>query len=162
MGFTRKFLTDHGVPEEQVDAIMAERNRTLKDYVPQEDVQAQIDAALAEAAKNQPAPIKVQDTDEYKALAAELAMSRALNSEDFATVKPKFREAVYRLLDHGDNHKPYTEQMQDVAEKYEEYFVPAEKPEPKPAFAAATQGSMPKGVKGNSFNDTWKFPTNNT
>ena len=31
MAFTRKFLTDHGVPEDQVDAIMAERNRTLTD-----------------------------------------------------------------------------------------------------------------------------------
>ena len=49
MAFTRKFLTDHGVPEDQVDAIMAERNRTLTDYVPKTDVQSQIDAAVATA-----------------------------------------------------------------------------------------------------------------
>ena len=44
MAFTRKFLTDHGVPEDQVDAIMAERNRTLTDYVPKTDVQSQVGA----------------------------------------------------------------------------------------------------------------------
>ena len=46
MAFTRKFLTEHGVPEDQVDAIMAERNRTLQDYIPKADVQAQIDEAV--------------------------------------------------------------------------------------------------------------------
>ena len=38
MAFTRKFLTEHGVSEDQIDAIMAERNRTLTDYVPKSDV----------------------------------------------------------------------------------------------------------------------------
>ena len=49
MAFTRKFLTDHGVPEDQVDAIMAERHRPLTDYVPKTDVESQIDAAVATA-----------------------------------------------------------------------------------------------------------------
>ncbi len=160
MAFTRKFLTDHGVPEEQIDAIMAERNRTLKDYVPIDDVQAQIDAALTEAAKNyQPTPIKVEETDEYKALAAELAMTRALGGEDFAIVKPKFRETVYKMLDHGEKHKPYAEQLTEVAKNYEEYFTAAEtKPDNKPAFGAPVQGKMPSGEQGKSFNAVWNFP----
>lgn len=161
MAFTRKFLTDHGVPEEQVDAIMAERNRTLGEYVPKADVQAQIDAALSEAAKNyQPAQINVADTDEYKALAAELAMTKALGGEDFANVKPKFRETVYKMLDHGEKHKPYAEQLTEVAKEYEEYFIAGEtEPAKKPAFGAATLGEMPKGDKGKSFNDVWGFKT---
>ena len=51
MAFTRKFLTEHGVPEDQIDAIMAERNRTLQDYIPKADVQAQIDEAVKAAQK---------------------------------------------------------------------------------------------------------------
>ena len=46
MAFSRKFLMDNGVPEDKVDVIMAERNRTLTDYVPKADVQAQIGACL--------------------------------------------------------------------------------------------------------------------
>ena len=62
MAFTRKFLLDNGVPEDKVDVILAERNRTLKDYVLQSDVQAQIDAAVAEAQKNTPEPMTVPTT----------------------------------------------------------------------------------------------------
>ena len=67
MAFTRKFLTDNGVPEDKVDVILAERNRTLKDYVPQSDVQAQIDAAVKAV---HPDPIDVTQTEEYKSLFA--------------------------------------------------------------------------------------------
>lgn len=100
MAFTRKFLTDHGVPEDQVDAIMAERNRTLTDYVPKTDVQSQIDAAVATARTEAAQQVNVEESDAYKALQAELNKTRAIGSEDFSTVKPKFREAVYGLLDH--------------------------------------------------------------
>ena len=92
MAFTRKFLTDHGVPEDQVDAIMAERNRTLTDYVPKADVQTQIDAAVATARTEAAQQVNVEESDAYKALQAELNKTRAIGSEDFSTVKPKFRE----------------------------------------------------------------------
>lgn len=120
MAFTRKFLTDHGVPEDQVDAIMAERNRTLTDYVPKTDVQSQIDAAVATARTEAAQQVKVEDSDAYKALQAELNKTRAIGSEDFSTVKPKFREAVYGLLDH---EKPVADQLPAIREQYEEYFA---------------------------------------
>ena len=120
MAFTRKFLTDHGVPEDQVDAIMAERNRTLTDYVPKTDVQSQIDAAVATARTEAANQVKVEDSDAYKALQAELNKTRAIGSEDFSTVKPKFREAVYGLLDH---EKPVADQLPAIREQYEEYFA---------------------------------------
>lgn len=120
MAFTRKFLTDHGVPEDQVDAIMAERNRTLTDYVPKTDVQSQIDAAVATARTEAANQVKVEDSDAYKALQAELNKTRAIGSEDFSTVKPKFREAVYGLLDH---EKPVADQLPAIKEQYEEYFA---------------------------------------
>ena len=51
MAFSRKFLLDNGVPEDKVDVILAERNRTLNDYVPKTDVQSQIDKAVEEKTK---------------------------------------------------------------------------------------------------------------
>lgn len=120
MAFTRKFLTDHGVPEDQVDAIMAERNRTLTDYVPKTDVQSQIDAAVATARTEAAKQVNVEESDAYKALQAELNKTRAIGSEDFSTVKPKFREAVYGLLDH---EKPVADQLPAIKEQYEEYFA---------------------------------------
>ena len=120
MAFTRKFLTDHGVPEDQVDAIMAERNRTLTDYVPKTDVQSQIDAAAATARTEAAQQVNVEESDAYKALQAELNKTRAIGSEDFSTVKPKFREAVYGLLDH---EKPVADQLPAIKEQYEEYFA---------------------------------------
>ena len=86
MAFTRKFLTDHGVPEDQVDAIMAERNRTLTDYVPKTDVQSQIDAAVATARTEAAQQVNVEESDAYKALQAELNKTRAIGSEDFSAV----------------------------------------------------------------------------
>ena len=125
MAFSRKFLLDHGVPEDQVDAIMAERNRTLNDYVPKSDLQQQIDAAVQKAREEAPKPVNVVETDEYKALAGELAKVKAISSEDFAGIKPKFRESVWSMLDH---EKPVGEQLEGIREQYEEYFVPDEEP----------------------------------
>ena len=69
--FTRKFLLEHGVPEDQIDAIMAARNQTLNEtlagYVPKSDVQAQIDAAIAKVPT--PDPVDPTTTEQYLALA---------------------------------------------------------------------------------------------
>ena len=159
MAFSRKFLLDHGVPEDQVDAIMAERNRTLNDYVPKSDLQQQIDAAVQkareEAAKQ---PVNVQETEEYQKLAGELAKTKAFTSEDFAQVKPKFRDSVWGLLDHD---KPIPEQLPKIAEQYEEYFnTPAAPPDPEPAkpqFGSPDKGGMPRGTGGKSLDELWGF-----
>ena len=130
MAFSRKFLLDHGVPEDQVDAIMAERNRTLNDYIPKADLQQQIDAAVQKAREEAPQAVNVTESEEYKALAGELAKTKAFTSEDFAQVKPKFRDQVWGLLDH---EKPVAEQMPEIAKQYEEYFTtPAAPPDPEP------------------------------
>ena len=158
MAFTRKFLTDHGVPEDQVDAIMAERNRTLGDYVPKADVQSQIDAAVATARTEAAQQVNVEESDAYKALQAELNKTRAIGSEDFSTVKPKFREAVYGLLDH---EKPVADQLPAIKEQYEEYFNQSEPPkqEPgKPQFVSPDQGGgMPKGGDKTDLGALWGF-----
>ena len=122
----RKFLTDHGVPDEQLDAIMNEINTTISNrmtgYVPQSEVQAQIDAALK--AVKQPEPVDPKTTPEYLELQRERDMLRAIGGEDFAQVKPKFREQVFGMLDRGDKAAAVSEQLNGIREKYEEYFTP--------------------------------------
>lgn len=157
MAFTRKFLIDNGVPEDKVDAIMAERNRTLTDYIPKADMQAQIDAAL-EAAKQTPPDVTA--SAEYKAVVAERDMLRAIGGSDFENVKPKFREQVFGMLDRSEKAPAVSDQLTKIKESYEEYFTVKQEtppPESKPAFGAPTQGSAPTGKTGDSFSDYWGF-----
>lgn len=154
MAFTRKFLTDNGVPEDKIDAIMAERNRTLADYIPKADLQQQIDAAVA-AAKTEPVDIKT--TPEYTTLLNERDMLRAINGDEFAEVKPKFRETVFGMLDRSEKAPSVADQLKKIGEKYEEYFTQPETQPKQPAFGAPTQGSAPSGRTGPSFMDTWGF-----
>lgn len=160
--FTRKFLIDHGVPEDQVDAIMAARNQTMNDtlagYVPKADVQRQIDAAVAAVPK--PEPIDPTTTEQYKTLAQERDMLRAIGGEDFAQVKGKFREQVFGMLDRAEGAKPIKDQLATIREKYDEFFVvQQEEPKQKPQFGAPLQGGMPKGEEGATagFTNAWGF-----
>lgn len=153
MAFTRKFLADHGVPEDQIDAIMAERNRTLSEYVPKADVQAQIDAALKDA---KPAPVDVTTTEEYLKLLAKANKLEAFQTDAFASVKAPYRDIVWDKLDHGEKHKDYAEQVSELAQAMPDLFVSAD-PETKPAFGGDTKGSAPTGKNGASFEDVWHF-----
>ena len=157
MAFTRKFLTDNGVPEDKIDIIMAERNRTLADYVPKADVQAQIDEALK---AHKPDPIDPTTTDEYRQLAQERDMLRTINGDDFQRVKPKFREQVFGMLKRDESAAPIPEQLSALEKSYDEYFVPAQQNNaPAMQFGAPTQGSMPKGEVGaaKAFVDAWGY-----
>ena len=153
MAFTRKFLTDHGVPEDQVDAIMAERNRTLADYVPKADVQSQIDEALKAA---QPAEVDVTKSEEYLKLLAKTNKLEAFQTDAFSSVKAPYRDIVWDKLDHGEKHKDYAEQVSELAQAMPDLFMSAE-PEAKPAFGGEPKGSAPTGKNGASFEDVWKF-----
>lgn len=153
MAFSRQFLISNGVPEDKVDVIMAERNRTLTDYVPKADVQAQIDAALA---GHKPEPVDVKTTAEYTALMMENSKLKAFQGDDFASVKAPYRDMVWERLDHGDKHKPYAEQLTTLAETLPDLFAKAEEPS-KPQFGGAPAGSAPTGKQTPSFMDTWGF-----
>lgn len=156
MAFTRKSLAGIGLNEEQIEKVMTLHGTSMSDYVPRADVQAQIDDAVQKAKETLPPP-DVTQTDEYKAVAEERDMLRALSGDDFAGVKPKFREAVYKMLERGEDAPPVQDQLKTVAEQFEEYFVPAQ-PEPtKPQFGAQVQGRMPSGEQGKSFADAWGF-----
>lgn len=157
MAFTRKFLTDNGVPEDKVDIILAERNRTLKDYVPASDVQAQIDAAVEEAKKEAP-PVDILQSPEYLELLGKAQKLEAFQTEDFSSVKAPYKDIIWSKLDHAEKHKPYNEQIAELQASLPDLFVtPAEEEPPKPQFGTAPKGAAPTGNAGPSFMDSWGF-----
>ena len=155
MAFSRKFLLDNGVPEDKVDVILAERNRTLSDYVPKADVQAQIDKALAES-KTDPPEIDVKASPEYLELLGQNQKLTAFQTDDFASVKAPYKDIVWGKLDHAEKHKPYSEQIEELKTTMPDLFVNQEEP-PKPNFGTAPKGAAPMGNAGPSFNDVWGF-----
>lgn len=158
MAFTRKALAGLGLSDEAIEKVMALHGTSMADFIPKSELQDKISEAVAAAKKDMPPP-DVTATDEYKAVEEERDMLRALSGDDFASVKPKFREAVYKMIERGENAPSVADQLKAVAEKYEEYFNPAEpagaaKP---PQFGAGVQGSMPSGKTAPSFGDYWGF-----
>ena len=157
MAFTRKSLAGLGLNEDQIEKVMTLHGTSMSDFIPKSELQGKIDEALADAQKNALQNVKIKETDEYKAVAEERDMLRALGGDDFSSVKPKFREMVYKMLDRGENAPAVSEQLKTVAEKYEEYFNPTEPPaQPNaPQFGADVKGKMPSGKTKATFEDVW-------
>ena len=157
MAFSRKFLLDNGVPEDKVDVILAERNRTLADYVPKSDVQSQIESAVEKATKDaKPEAVDVKTSPEYLELLGQNQKLTAFQTEDFATVKAPYKDIVWQKLDHAEDHTPYSEQIAELSKTMPDLFVTQEEP-PKPNFGTAPKGAAPTGNAGPSFEDTWRF-----
>lgn len=155
--FKRSDLKDQGLTDAQIEYIMTESGRSLaSNYIPQSDVQSRIDEAVKAA---QPAPIDVRTSPEYTELLHERDMLRAIGGDDFSGVKPKFREQVFGMLQTGEDAKPVSEQLTEIREKYEEYFIPQEQPAPKPQFGSPDKGGMPKGNEGaaEALSKAWGF-----
>ncbi len=156
MAFTRKFLIDNGVPEDKVDVILGERQRTLSDYVPKADVQAQIDEAM----KTAPQSVNVTESEEYKALQAEYGGYKVKTDLKGKGVKEKFLDD---LLGKIDREKELDPQLEKIKETYSEFFEtetdPQQQQEPpnKPTFAVPPKGPMPTGDTGKKFGDVWGF-----
>ena len=122
--FKRPTLKEKGLSDEQIEWLMTESNRALAaNYIPKAEVKEQVDAAVDAAKKDFPAQVKVEDSDEYKAVVEERDMLRALGGEEFSRVKPKFRESVYKMLQRGDDAPSFQEQLGKVREEFEEYFL---------------------------------------
>lgn len=75
-----------------------------------------------------PDPVDPKTTPEYLELQTERDMLRTIGGEDFAPVKPKFREQVFGMLDRGEKAPAIADQLTGIREKYDEYFLPAEAP----------------------------------
>ena len=83
-------------------------------------------------------------------------MLRALGTDDFSGIKPKFRETVYNMLNREDGAPSVEEQLKKVAEDYEEYFEPTtNEPGKTPQFGAGVSGTMPKGQEKTTVDGIW-------
>lgn len=122
--FKRADLEAQGFSKEQIEYLMTESNRSLAtNYILKSDVQSQID----EAVKNvQPVPVDPKTTPEYMAIVEERDMLRTVGGEDFATVKPKFREQVFKMLDRSENAPSVADQLTGFKENWSEYFISEE------------------------------------
>lgn len=142
--FKRSVLKDKGLTEDQIDYLMTESNRALAaDYMPKSDLQAQIDAAVdAAKADTKITDEMIQGSEAYKAVQAELDKVKAINSEDYSGIKPKFREQVYGMIDRSEGAKSVAEQLEAIQEGYSEYF--AEQATPAPQKTPVYSGAQPK------------------
>lgn len=121
--FKRRDLEAKGLTGEQIDYILTESGRALStDYMPKSSLQEEIDKAM----KENPPQIDVTQTEEYQKVVGERDMLRAIGGEEFAGIKPKFRETVYKMLDRGENAASVSDQLGQVKEQFEEYFIPPE------------------------------------
>lgn len=170
--FTRKavgaILNDEALTtEEKQERLFGLYGQALDDgYTSKSAAQAALASAVeqarADALKDIEKP-NIKESEEYKALQnqydSDKAMWAARSSEEYAGVKPKFFETVYRMIDRADGSKPVAEQLTAIQEKYEEYFNAPKQEEPQktPHFGGATQGSAPTGKTGPSFSDVWGF-----
>lgn len=134
-------------PEQRTEQVFSLYGRALDEgFVSKRDAEDARDKAVeaAKAGFKMPEPIDPKTTPEYMEIVKERDMLRAINGEDFQTVKPKFRETVFGMLDRGEKAKPVPEQLNGIKEKYEEYFATAKADEPK----NTPQYSQPAGRTG--------------
>lgn len=161
MAFTRKTLQSYGLSDEQIEKIMTLHGTSMADFIPKSDVQAQIEAAKAEAGKD----VDISNNAEYLKVVGERDMLRAIGGKDFESVKPKFKEQVYNMIDRSEGAKALGEQLQNIQKDYEEYFIKkaeANEPQPKtPQFGSADTGRMPSGQEKPTFESLWGFKKSN-
>lgn len=142
-------------PEQRTEQVFSLYGRALDEgYVSKHDAEEAKNAAVeaAKAGFKAPEPVDPKTTQEYIDLMNERDMLRAIGGDDFAQVKPKFREQVFGMLDRGKDAKPIGEQLSGIAEKYEEYFTPKQEPAQKntPQYSQQTKGA---GVNPTSEED---------
>lgn len=138
-------------PEQRTEQVFSLYGRALDEgFISKHDAEEAKQAAIeaAKAGIKTPEPIDPKTTPEYLDLQRERDMLRAIGSEAFAQVKPKFREQVFGMLDRGDKAPAVAEQLNGIREKYEEYFTPTQEPEQKPALKNTPQYSQQPAHSG--------------
>lgn len=161
MAFTRKALAGLGLSEDAIEKVMTLHGTSMADFVPKSEVQQKITEAVDKAKKELP-ETDISKNEEYLKVVGERDMLRALGGKEFEGVKPKFREAVYKMLNREEGADPVEKQLETIAKDYEEYFSQADTPAKgagAPQFGAGVSGSMPKGETKPTFESLWGLPT---
>ena len=101
-------------PEQRTEQVFALYGRALDEGYVSRSAAEEAKNAAVEAAKagiQIPEPVDPKTTPEYMEVVKERDMLRAIGGEDFTIVKPKFREQIYGMMDHGTEAKPAAEQL---------------------------------------------------
>ena len=165
-GAVDRIIRDGDLTEEQkTEQLFALYGRALDDGYISKSAAAEAQAAAVEAAKagvTVPDPVDPTTTPEYLDLLKERDMLRAIGGEDFAQVKPKFRQTVFGMLDRGEKAAAVAEQLAEIRKGYEEYFTPAETEQKKtPQFSQQPghSGTNPTSEEDKLFkqlSDSWQ------
>ncbi len=156
-------------PEQRTEQVFSLYGRALDEgYISKRDAEEARNQAVeaAKAGFKVPEPVDPKTTPEYMEILKERDMLRAIGGDDFQTVKPKFRETVFGMLDRGEKAAAVAEQLSGIKEKYEEYFIPEHEPpkeQPKntPQYSQSPgrPGSNPESEEDKIFNAlsaSWK------
>ena len=155
-------------PEQRTEQVFALYGRALDEgYVSKQSAEEAKNAAVeaAKAGVKIPDPVDPKTTQEYMDLMRERDMLRAIGGEDFAQVKPKFRETVFGMLDRGEKAQAVADQLAEIRKGFEEYFTPSADPEPQqkktPQFSQTPgrPGVNPTSEEDKLFkqlSDSWK------
>lgn len=139
-------------PEQRTEQVFSLYGRALDEgYISKRDAEEARNQAVeaAKAGFKVPEPVDPKTTPEYMEILKERDMLRAIGGDDFQTVKPKFRETVFGMLDRGEKAAAVAEQLSGIKEKYEEYFIPEQEP-PKEQPKNTPQYSQNPGRPGNN------------
>ena len=146
-----KIIRNSELTEEQkVEQLFGLHGRALDDgYISKRAAEEAKNNAVeaAKAGIQIPEPVDPKTTPEYLEILHERDMLRAIGGEDFAKVKPKFRETVFGMLERGENAAAVADQLTGIREKYEEYFLPEQEP-PKETTKNTPQYSQNPGRPG--------------
>ena len=154
--FTRgaldKIIRNSELTEEQkTEQLFALYGRALDDGYISKSAAEEARQAAVEAAKaglKAPEPVDPKTTPEYLEILKERDMLRTIGGDDFAQVKPKFREQVFGMLDRGEKAPAIPEQLTGIREKYEEYFTPTQEQQHKEEPKKTPQFSQQAGHSG--------------
>lgn len=159
--FKRPELEAQGITGNAQDWLMAELNRRLSvNYISKDEAKEQADAAVQAALKDAPQAVDPTTTDAYKALQQENDKLKTFNSEEFSSVKPKFRDYVYGKIDRSEGAASVADQLAAMREDMGEVFeasetTPAKPEEPTPRFGAPVTGSMPASAPKSTLENIW-------
>lgn len=159
--FKRPELEAQGITGNAQDWLMAELNRRLSvNYISKDEAKEQADAAVQAALKDAPQAVDPTTTDAYKALQQENDKLKTFSSEEFSSVKPKFRDYVYGKIDRSEGAASVADQLAAMREDMGEVFeasetTPAKPDEPAPRFGASVTGSMPASAPKSTLENIW-------
>lgn len=139
MALTRRMLKELGIEDESIEKIMSEHGKVMEGMTTKAQAEEDRKKALEEFAQKweeEHKPVKVEDSEAYKALEKKYSELQLDVNLKGAKVKDKYRDFVKSKL---STDKPFEESIKEVKEEYAEFFDDEPKTDPpkKPAVGGS-------------------------